>query len=52
MSINISNFTSKNNPPWLLAEPTGARLAAGTERTGPGDRHRQPGRLRLPPRPL
>ena len=20
---NISNFTSKNNPPWLLAEPTG-----------------------------
>ena len=50
--INISNFTSKNNPPWRLAEPPGpARPPAGqaasrAEGTGRGDRRRHGRRLR------
>jgi len=27
--INVSNFTSKNNPPWLLEEPAGPMRPAG-----------------------
>ena len=43
--INISNFTSENNPPWLPAEPV--RPARPTKPRAPRDTtgHASPGRV-------